>query len=224
MTHICPIAGCGASVASGIFMCARHWRMVPTPLKAAVYASYQADRSRLSPNHREAVRIVERTEDGRAAPALPAGTKALTLWQPWASLIIIGAKPFEFRKWDFTDKPHLAKVVDKRIVIHAGARPPKRFELEDILARIDEGESALVGETARPFIERVIDGEIKLPMASAIGTGIIGRPRKSYDLFKHIVADSDRLDHQMYAWPVSEVQAFEQPVPGPGAQGFWNWN
>jgi len=23
--------------------------------------------------------------------------KALTIWQPWASLIMIGAKPFEFR-------------------------------------------------------------------------------------------------------------------------------
>lgn len=27
--------------------------------------------------------------------------KALTVWQPWASLIIMGAKPYEFRKWDY---------------------------------------------------------------------------------------------------------------------------
>ena len=25
--------------------------------------------------------------------------RALTIWQPWASLIIIGAKPFEWRRW-----------------------------------------------------------------------------------------------------------------------------
>lgn len=25
--------------------------------------------------------------------------KALTIWQPWASLIMIGAKPYEFRSW-----------------------------------------------------------------------------------------------------------------------------
>ena len=25
--------------------------------------------------------------------------KALTIWQPWATLIMLGAKPFEFRRW-----------------------------------------------------------------------------------------------------------------------------
>jgi hypothetical protein len=25
--------------------------------------------------------------------------KAITVWQPWASLIAIGAKPYEFRGW-----------------------------------------------------------------------------------------------------------------------------
>jgi hypothetical protein len=213
-------------------MCARHWRMVPGPLRAAVYASFNAGQG-VSENHREAVRVVEAAEAGRALPGIVTGMKALTLWQPWASLIMIGAKPWEFRKWDFTEPrrpgvvrtvPALAKLVGQRIVIHAGARPPKKFELEDIIERIDEGESALVPEIAKPFIERVLDGEERLPMASALGTAVLGQPQKSFDLFKHIVADSDRLDHQMYAWPVSDVQAFPAPVPAAGAQGFWNWN
>jgi hypothetical protein len=223
VTHTCPVANCSASVPSKVFMCARHWRMVPSPLKAAVYSSFKAT-GRLSDNHAEAVRIVEAAEAGRGVPGLNPGMKALTLWQPWASLIMIGAKPWEFRKWNFTDKPHLARLVGQRIVIHAGARPVKKFELEDISERINEGESALVPEIASPFIEKVLAGEIKLPMASALGTAVIGRPQRSFDLFKHIVADSDRLDHQMYAWPISEVQPFEQPVPAMGAQGFWNWN
>jgi hypothetical protein len=25
--------------------------------------------------------------------------KALTIYQPWASLVMIGAKPYEFRRW-----------------------------------------------------------------------------------------------------------------------------
>lgn len=223
MTHACPIVGCTASVPSGVYMCARHWRMVPSPLKAAVYASFHAGQG-ISSNHLEAVRVVTAAEAGRAMPGLTPGMKALTLWQPWASLIMIGAKPYEFRKWNFTDKPHLARLVDQRTVIHAGARPWKRFELEDIVARIEEGESALVADVAKPFIEKIIDGEITIPLAAALGTAIIGRPQKSFDIFKHIVADSDRLDHQMYAWPVSDPQAFAQPIPAAGAQGFWNWN
>ena len=43
--------------------------------------------------------------------------KALTIWQPWASLIIAGAKPFEFRGW----RPP-ASLIGQRIVIHAAAR------------------------------------------------------------------------------------------------------
>lgn len=223
MKHACPIPDCTASVPSGVYMCARHWRMVPRPLQAAVYASFRAGQG-VSRNHLEAVRVVTATEAGRAMPGLAPGMKALTLWEPWASLIMIGAKPYEFRRWNFTDKPHLAKLVGQRIVIHAGARPVKKGELQDIIERIDEGESALVSKIARPFVEKILAGEIRLPMASALGTAVIGQPQNSFELFKHIVADSDRLDQQMYAWPVSDVQAFPSPIPAAGAQGFWNWS
>lgn len=222
--HECPIANCITNVPSGIYMCPRHWRMVPRPLQAAVYASFRA-KGGISENHYEAKRVVEAAEVGRNTTGLPAGTKALTLWQPWASLIMIGAKPYEFRKWNFTDKPHLAKLVGRRTVIHAGARPIKKGELEDIMERIEEGESALIADVAKPFIERVLDGELKLPMASALGTAVFGQPQRSYDLFKHIVADSDRLDQQMYAWPGWRRTGVRRANPlRRRAQGFWNWS
>lgn len=223
--HTCPARDCTASIPRHMFMCARHWRLVPGPLQMAVRRAYESGaQASWRANADEAVRIVANIEGRRAMPGISPGMKALTLWQPWASLIMIGAKPYEFRKWNFTDKPHLAKLVGQRIVIHAGARPPKKGELEDIIARIDDGESALVAGIARPFIERVLKDEKKLSLAAALGTAAIGQPQRSFDLFKHIVADSDRLDQQMYAWPVSDVQAFPSPVPASGAQGFWNWN
>lgn len=52
--------------------------------------------------------------------------KALTVWQPWATLIIAGAKPFEFRRWDYRTRDR--GLEGQRIVIHAGARPIKRAE------------------------------------------------------------------------------------------------
>src|SRR5690348_14114849 len=117
MNHRCPIANCTVMVKPGIFMCARHWRMVPKPLQAAVYESFRATGNGLSANHREAVRVVLASEGRRAAVQLPAGTKALTIWQPWASLIMMGAKPYEFRRWNFADKPHLAGLIGSRVVI-----------------------------------------------------------------------------------------------------------
>lgn len=42
--------------------------------------------------------------------------RALTLWQPWASLVAIGAKTIETRSW-----PAPASAVGERIAIHAAA-------------------------------------------------------------------------------------------------------
>ena len=50
--------------------------------------------------------------------------KALTIWQPWASLIIAGAKPYEFRGWRAP-----RALIGQRIVIHAAARKIDRDEV-----------------------------------------------------------------------------------------------
>ncbi|PZA12485.1 hypothetical protein DNX69_10960 [Rhodopseudomonas palustris] len=227
MSHQCPIAGCSAAVPAEVFMCARHWRMVPKPLQAAVYESFRST-GRLSDNHREAVRVVEAAEAGRTALDLLAGMKALTIWQPWASLVMIGAKPYEFRRWRFADRPHLAKLIGQRIVVHAGARPARPAELLDILERIDQGESALDRAIARPFLEELLAARLRketgpAPLAAALGTAVLGEPRNCLDLFVDTVADSTRIDEHMYAWPLTDVQAFPEPIPAAGAQGFWNF-
>lgn len=60
--------------------------------------------------------------------------KALTIWQPWASLIAYGYKAYEFRGW--LPPKHMWGT---RIAIHASARKPK---LKEIRAAYDEAESA----------------------------------------------------------------------------------
>lgn len=234
MSHECPIENCAATVPSGIYMCPRHWRLVPKPLQAAVYASFRATGG-ISDNHREAKRVVENAEHGLKAHDLPAGTKGLTVYQPWATLIILSAKPYEFRKWKFTDKPHLATLVGKRIVIHASARRPPIGELDQVLTRIDDGESGLDDKIARPLVwklraalkARGKDADLSqiAPLSVALGTAVIGEPRSVLDIFKGTpIADSDRLDHSLYGWPMIEPKAFERPIPSAGAQGFWNWS
>ena len=226
MTHCCPVDGCAITVPDDTFMCARHWRMVPKPLQTAIYEDYGRTGSR-GENHREALRIVNEAERGRGALDLPAGTKALTIWQPWASLVIIGAKPDEFRRWKFTDKPHLARLVGQRIVIHAGVRPPRLSEVDDIIERIDAGESDLKADIARDFLVQLharlaLKDKAAVPLGAALGTVILGEPKSVVELFAHM--DSDRFDHHMYGWPMIEPQPFASPIPSMGAQGFWNWS
>lgn len=151
--------------------------------------------------------------------------KALTIWQPWATLMMAGAKPDEFRGWDYrTRQPALE---GQRIVNHAAARPMREAELLDIFERIEAGESALVPELALPILTRAIEGlragRQVLPLASGLGTMVLGTPQLARQKFAGKVADSDRIDEHLWGWPVSDPLHFEPIVPRRGAQGFWNW-
>lgn len=151
--------------------------------------------------------------------------KALTIYQPWATLIMIGAKPFEFRGWDYSAR--FKSLVGQRIVIHASARVMKPSEIVDIVARIDNGESSLVEKLARPLLARVYAAhkcQGVLELSAGLGTAIIGKPRSVTDMYKDTVhGDSDRLDHSLFGWPLTDIQPFPAPIPFRGAQGFWNW-
>lgn len=41
MSHVCHAAGCNVPVPRKMFMCLRHWRLVPKALKDAVWAAYE---------------------------------------------------------------------------------------------------------------------------------------------------------------------------------------
>lgn len=149
--------------------------------------------------------------------------KALTIWQPWATLIIAGAKPYEFRRWDHRRRERA--LAGQRIVIHAGARPVRRDEVDDLLYRLarDGGKgTGLVAPLAREVLARIHSRSY--PLASALGTAILGEPREASRLFAGDIADSDRVDHSIWAWPLTDIEPFEPPIPARGFQGFWIWN
>jgi hypothetical protein len=140
---------------------------------------------------------------------------------------MIGAKPHEFRGYA---APGFVR--NQRIVIHAGARPVRPAEVEDLLRRIDaeasgtgsfEERTCLDLNKARDLLLKV-RAAFKcrlLPTSMALGTAVLGNPIQSCDLFKMNVADSDRGQFN-WAWPLTDIQNFEPPVPMRGAQGFWN--
>lgn len=155
--------------------------------------------------------------------------KALTVYQPWASLIVVGAKPYEFRKWDYAAR--YPSLVGQRVAIHAAARPMVAGEVLDIMERIENGESALDVQKAMPVLNLIArkakeDAQAAarcLPLSAILGTAILGNAVRAFDLFKDKVADSDRLDQIVFAWPVTDIVRFDEPVPYRGSQGFWNF-
>lgn len=150
---------------------------------------------------------------------------AITIWQPWASLISIGAKPYEFRGWP---APKAAR--GQRIAIHAGARPIKRAEVQDLLLRLAGPQAwttALRSEIARPLLERVLSSPGVLPLSVIVCTATLGTPRRAHEItdeFGGPINDSDRGEHANWAWPLTDVQPLMPPVEARGAQGFWHWS
>jgi len=129
--------------------------------------------------------------------------KALTIWQPWASLIMAGAKPFEFRGWRAP-----RSMIGQRIVIHAAKRRPDWHECRHLLLALQEGgeiaaETCLHPAIALPILCGCVD---ELPRSAGLGTAIIGE------------------QHANWGWPMLDVEVWPEPIPMRGAQGFWHWH
>lgn len=150
---------------------------------------------------------------------------AITIWQPWATLIAAGAKPFEFRGW-----PAPRKFWGKRIAVHAGARPPRRAEMQEILVKLQNGhwrETGLTPGPALDLLERVWTTPKTLPLSSIVCTAVLGEPIRGAALAAKLglphVNDSDRDEHSNWGWPLTDIQVLEPFVPARGLQGFWSW-
>lgn len=149
--------------------------------------------------------------------------KALTIWQPWASLIIAGVKPYEFRSW-----PAPEGAVGRRIAIHAGARPAKKGEIADLIARLRGPEpwTTALRPGALELLERAHTAPRSLVLSCVLGTAVLGQPVLGTSVvpeFGGPVNDSDRHKHATWAWPLTDIERFDEPVPAVGAQGFWIW-
>jgi len=163
--------------------------------------------------------------------------KALTVWQPWATLIAIGAKPYEFRGW----KPPRS-LIGERIAIHAGARPVRQSEVRALIRALG-GDANMtppcLHPEALPLLERVLSAlkaspdtlfgtaeALTLPLSSVVATARLGAPKRG-DLcaaeFGYAGNDSDRDGTFNWGWPMLEVEYLNPARPARGAQGLWDW-
>lgn len=145
--------------------------------------------------------------------------KAITLWQPWASLILIGAKPYEFRSW----KPPQS-IIGQRIAIHAGARKPKIEEIRWLKIYLQR--SCLHDEIAWPALDKWQSLPNLLPLSHILCTALLGKPRPGDAIgreWENRMNDSDREGTFNWGWPLTEIEPVVPPYPVRGHQGFWNW-
>lgn len=124
--------------------------------------------------------------------------KAITLHQPWATLIALGIKRHETRTW----KPSLQ--VGELLAIHAGmqtnALAMRDFDLDLKGLVITNG--AVLAVTRFMGVRSTNDGADGVSLNDyCAGDWSPGR----------------------YAWRLELLCVFDKPVPARGMQGLWNW-
>lgn len=133
--------------------------------------------------------------------------KALTLWQPYASLLVMGLKEFETRGWQTKYRGSL--------VIHAAKRndSDRKNDIERVVTMLREhgmdeqaedlfelcGRSygCAVGVVKLAYCKPMLDGGSDLENA----VGYFGEGR--------------------FGWKCDEPRMFDRPIPVVGKQGLW---
>lgn len=139
--------------------------------------------------------------------------RAITLWQPWAQLTVLGLKENETRSYKTN--------IRGKVAMHAAKKDPGGLEMRSPFW------DALV-----PFF---INSGYPLDLGAVIGTVEIVDCLKvlSNTGTLAVLEDGSVVDGNeyafgdytpgRYAWKLKNPVLFDQPIPARGSQGFWKW-
>ena len=167
--------------------------------------------------------------------------KALTIWQPWASLVACGAKQYETRSWPTKYRGPIA--------IHAAIKDPcklplldkaelERFTWEEINARrcpgwclMPRGKIIATAELVDVLlIENISRLHPETPERIDIEFKSMNLPIQIYDPHFHSYIAVPQREIALgdwtpgrYAWELANVKVLPEPIQVKGKQGIWNF-
>ncbi len=164
--------------------------------------------------------VVKTLEPHPPVPARRGGAvKAITLHQPWASLIAAGIKTIETRSWA---PPR--RLIGQRIAIHASRKREVSGKLhpETLLAVLD-----LFGH----------GWSDRIPLGAVVATALlkdarqvgfqryVGRVLASSPSYTGWIEPDPYGDFSVgrWLWILTDIQKVEPLVPARGRQGLWDW-
>lgn len=133
--------------------------------------------------------------------------KALSLLQPWATLVVTGVKKIETRSWSTAYRGEL--------LIHAS-----------------KGKRGRLLTREPPFTNYISSFE-QLPFGAIIGTVILEKimPVELFHLsdavFNRLTLEEKAFgdySHGRYGWVLSEPVVFTKPIPAKGSLVLWEYN
>ncbi len=132
--------------------------------------------------------------------------KALTLWQPWATLIALGTKTIETRGWSTLYRGPLVIHAAKRQIQPGDITTPIYEALEK--HGLSAGELPLGAIVCLCRLTDVQPTEVLKPRLEALDPGQLR--------FGNYAPGR-------YGWLLELVRAADVPVLAQGAQGLWTW-
>lgn len=136
--------------------------------------------------------------------------RALTLWQPWATLAVVGLKKVETRSWH----PMARVAPGDWIAITASAGFPK------------EAREAIAQDPLKHHLEQRGIVPQKLPRGKLLGMVRLKEVASTTLLREAIFMSDEELAYGDYGdgrfgWVISEPRCLETPVDVKGAMGLW---
>lgn len=156
--------------------------------------------------------------------------KAITIWQPWASLIAIGAKQYETRSW--------ATNYRGQIAIHAAAKDIKRIYKELFpCSDYEFHPSHIMKEQFCDTIKACGLNENKLPTGCIIATAELVdcykiTKRLTFAEKEKTISIQEMSEKELlfgdwtpgrYAWEIANIKILDKPIRAKGQQRLWNW-
>ena len=123
--------------------------------------------------------------------------KALTIKQPWASLITEGYKKYEFRSWKTNYRG--------KILIHAGLSLEKDMQERFKNYNLDYQLGYIIGEAE--IVDCILVDEKFNEELRNIDLIVYGR--------------SNHVEN--YAWKLENIKKYDNPIPCKGKLGLWNY-
>jgi activating signal cointegrator 1 len=145
--------------------------------------------------------------------------KVLTLRQPWASLVVMGAKKWETRSWKPSRATHYL-IGGQGLLIHSSQK-------------FDESFKGLL--TYPPFKNYLSDWRA-LPLGCIIGIVSIGRVISTEDWTKEFIwpgmpeallpeeKEFGNYERGRWAWELERPVQFEHPIKAKGSLAIWQYN
>ena len=124
--------------------------------------------------------------------------KALTIKEPWASLIINGYKEYEFRSWKTNYRG--------KILIHAGKSLEQENAKKFKAYNLEYGCGEIIGEA------ELVDC---IKVTEQFNQELIKENKLVYENSGHV---------QNYAWKLKNIKKYDKKIKINGKLGLWNYD